>query len=636
MQSTSKLFLFVCLLVLVGLWSGSTAFAQDSAELETYVDQLLAEEMPDRSIPGLTIAIVENGELVLLKGYGVSNIESQTPIDPERDLFRIGSLTKTFTFTALMQLVEKGQIDLNAEVNDYLSDLQMPETHGKPMLVRDLISHRTGFEDVWRDRAIESETYYRSFEEWLEVAMPRQAFPPGEVTGYSNYGPTLAGYLIQEISGVPYDDYMRQNILTPLSMESTTTSQPLSADHQQAMDIALRDRLATTYQVSPDGQITQFKEEILVPRPAGGISTTASDMSRYMRAHLGEGAFDSARILETTTVDAMRKRLYNDRNSPDIAHGFVNGELGGYETYGHDGATFVAYSAMLMIPELDIGIFIGTNGGNNVFGPSQLAHEIGHHMVGDRINPAPATITLPEAELEAYTGSYMTNLRSYGGFFKVLGAILGTAEVTVTPQNTLNIADQYATHNYAPLSKTEFVNVDTGGLITFVLEDDSPVSYFTEDGLSMFSRITFSNNIVFLLVGIVLALIFGSTQIIAVVRQRAMRGATDQMTQRLWLLRAVAAAAVLLSIMLLVYGFIQFQGLGDIALSVRPIGMTLFYLSVLFVLLMGLFVFAGLLPILRSNAYTGWGKMHYLLFAASLVFFLVQLNNWNMIGFNYF
>ena len=185
------------MLASTGLTLPSSAFAvpaiqvnsTDRTGLGGYVDQYLDEQISERSIPGLVIAIVENDEVILLKGYGYSDLASQTVADPEQDLFRIGSLTKTFTFTALMQLIEQGRIDLDANVNEYLGTFTIPEAYDRPMRIRDILSHRTGFEDVWRDRALASEDYFKPFEEWLVLSMPEQVFSPGEVTGYSNYGP---------------------------------------------------------------------------------------------------------------------------------------------------------------------------------------------------------------------------------------------------------------------------------------------------------------------------------------------------------------------------------------------------------------------------------------------------------------
>ena len=205
----------------------------------------------------------------------------------------------------------------------------------------------------------------------------------------------------------------------------------------------------------------------------------------------------------------------------------------------------------------------------------------------------------------------------------------------MTEDNNLHVSDQYGEGTYAPLNYTEFVNIDTGGLITFGLDNGTPFRFFSEDGLAMHSRLTPSTNIVFLLVGIILALILSVTQLTSVIRQRLMQQPENQMKRRLWILRAAAAAVVLLSILLLVFAFVRFAGLGNVALSVQPTSVTVFFASVYLVIAITVLIVVGLVPLFRSGNYTMLGKVHYLLFAVALLNFLIQLNNWNMVGFNY-
>lgn len=608
---------------------------RDADELTTLVDGLVTERMEELNIPGLVISIVEGEDFVSLKGYGFSDVESQIPADPVNDVFRVGSLTKTFTFTAVMQQVEQGNISLDAAVNEYLSSHTISAHDGRHVLVRDLLSHRTGFANVMRYLGVEPNQFV-PLKTYVQNAQPEPVYRPGEATGYSNYGTGVAGLLVEEVTGMLYEDYMEANVFAPLGMDSTTARQPLG-DGPRNMDPALRERLATNYEQASDTEVSPYDGVEIATAPAGGMSTTAEDMTRYMLAHLGDGSVDSGRILTPSTVEAMRQRLYNDRRGPDFAHGFINGQLAGYDTYGHDGALQTIRSAVLLIPELGIGIFIGTNGGSEIFGPSEIAREIGEYMIGDRAAPAPTPVTMTAAELEAYTGSYVTNVRDYNGFFKIIGATEGRTEISVTSENQLLVQGQWADNTYAPLNDTEFINVDSGQILTFVLNDDgSPASFFSEDALATHEPGSASENIIFLLLGVIAALILSVSQTIAIYRQRSMRTSDNKITRWLWTLRAVVAPLALLSIVLLVFAFVRISGGGTSILVDRPFSYTVFLTVVLLVLIAAIPVMGGVIATAANRDHTIVGKAHYLLFAAALVAYLLALNTWNMVGYKYF
>ncbi len=126
-----------------------TLFAQPGSreDLEAFLDGVLAAEMRSHSIASATVSVVKDGELFFAKGYGYADRESRRPVDPERTLFRPGSISKLFTWTAVMQLVEQGKIDLDADVNEYLTDFRIPDTFPEPITMEHLMTHTPGFED---------------------------------------------------------------------------------------------------------------------------------------------------------------------------------------------------------------------------------------------------------------------------------------------------------------------------------------------------------------------------------------------------------------------------------------------------------------------------------------------------------
>ncbi len=161
------------------------------------------------------VVVVKDGQVLLAKGYGYADVEKRIPVDAEHTLFRPGSVTKLFTWTAVMQLVEQGKIDLQADVNTYLTAFQIPATYPQPITMLDLMAHTAGFEEpqsrIWWQSSAEEMT---SLEDYLAQNMPARVYPPGQMPAYSNYGATLAGYIVEQVSGEPYEQYIEAHIFT--------------------------------------------------------------------------------------------------------------------------------------------------------------------------------------------------------------------------------------------------------------------------------------------------------------------------------------------------------------------------------------------------------------------------------------
>jgi len=189
--------------------------------METFLDKLLGKEMQKHHIAGASISVVKDGKLFFAKGYGSADLENGIPVDPERTNFRIGSIAKLFTWTAVMQLAEQGKLDLNEDINTYL-DFRIPDTYPQPITLKDLMTHTAGFEDRYYERLAKDPDELEPPREWLISHMPARVSPPGEVAAYSSYGAALAGYIVARVSGEPYDQYVQEHILNPLGMAHTS------------------------------------------------------------------------------------------------------------------------------------------------------------------------------------------------------------------------------------------------------------------------------------------------------------------------------------------------------------------------------------------------------------------------------
>ena len=189
---------------------GASTHELTNQDLSTFLDGFVPLALARGDVAGGVVSVVKDGKVLFAKGYGYSNLEKRTPVTVDRTLFRIGSTSKLFTWTAVMQLVEQGKLDLDKDINGYL-DFKIPPYEGKPITLRNLMTHTPGFEDTARN-LISTDGKPVNLEHYLKSHLPERIFPPGEVVAYSNYGCGLAGYIVQRVSGQDFDDYIEQHI----------------------------------------------------------------------------------------------------------------------------------------------------------------------------------------------------------------------------------------------------------------------------------------------------------------------------------------------------------------------------------------------------------------------------------------
>ena len=185
--------------------------------LESFLDSFLVAQMDTLQIPGLVISVVKGGDILLKKGYGLADLEAKRPMSPDKTIVRIGSIGKVFTATAVMQLVEQGKLGLDDDVNHHLKDFQLDASFPEPVRVKHLLTHTGGFDDDYIKQAL-SATEVVPLGQYLATRMPPRVMPAGEFFSYSNHGIALAGYLVEAVSGIPYEQYVREHILQPLEM----------------------------------------------------------------------------------------------------------------------------------------------------------------------------------------------------------------------------------------------------------------------------------------------------------------------------------------------------------------------------------------------------------------------------------
>ncbi|HWY40313.1 MAG TPA: serine hydrolase [Chthoniobacterales bacterium] len=327
-------------------------------DFEAFLDGLIPSQLQTRNIAGAVVSVVKDGQVLFQKGYGYSDFESKKPVLPDQTLFRPGSISKLFTATAVMQLVEQGKLDLDRDVNDYL-DFAIPKTYPEPVTLRRLLTHTAGFEETLKNLFVAHESDMKPVRTYLVNEMPDRIFPPGKIPSYSNYGFTLAGYIVERVSGEKFERYVDNHILKPLKMNNSTFDQPLPPQISAQMS---------------KGYLNATKKprdfEFVEAAPAGALSTTAVDMTRFMLAFLQDGTVDGVSILKPETVRQMETRQFElNPMICGVGMNFMEYWVNPVRVIGHGGDTVYFHSDMVIVPDAHVGYFISYNSlGKNIGG----------------------------------------------------------------------------------------------------------------------------------------------------------------------------------------------------------------------------------------------------------------------------
>lgn len=394
----------------------------DLVAMEAYIDGVMNSSMRANHVAGAVVSILRHDEVILAKGYGYSNVENKTSVDPATTLFRIGSVTKLFTYTALLQLYEQGKLDLDADIQDYLGDLKIPDTFPEPILVKNLFTHTAGFEDRIMGLFAREEAKAIPYEQLLKAELPERVRKPGQVSSYSNHSLGIAGLIIENISGLSWPEYIKVNILDPLGMDNTTAFQPVPD--------SLAANASTGYRWV-DGVFKPQPYTFVPLASAGTMSASALDMIRFMRAQFNGGIVDGNRILKQTTMVRMHSPLYNSHEALDPwLYGFGSSTGSGIATIGHTGGTATYFTNFLLLRDEKIGIFISTNsvGGGKVMGDVTTAFLERYFPFEPQINP----IAHP-SELQSIIGNYGTYRHPSSTALKLIRALSETSVKEVEP-----------------------------------------------------------------------------------------------------------------------------------------------------------------------------------------------------------
>ena len=399
-----------------------------ATDVEAFLDGMMPAQLERENIGGAVIAVVKDGKLLFAKGYGYADMEKRQPVTVDATLFRPGSISKLFTWTSVMQLVEQGKLDLDKDVNSYI-DFQIPPAYGKPITLRDIMTHTAGLEETARDLFVADAQHLTPLDQYLKQHLPQRIFPPFEVPAYSNYATTLAGYIVQRVSGKPFEQYVVENIFSPLEMKRTTFVQPLPAELEPLMSKGYR-------KASDKAKPFEFVEAF----PAGSVSTTARDMANFMVAHLQDGKFGDKLILRPETAKLMHARTFgSDDRLNGMALGFYEESRNGQRIIGHGGDTELFHSDLHLILGQNVGLFVSYNSaGRGEVSARGILFDKFLDRYFPQEPPAAAKIENAKADAVAIAGLYKSSRRFESSFLSLL-TLLGQAKVIPNADGTISI-----------------------------------------------------------------------------------------------------------------------------------------------------------------------------------------------------
>jgi CubicO group peptidase (beta-lactamase class C family) len=450
-------------------------------DADAWLDGFLPYALASADVAGAVVVIVKDGAIVTERGFGYADVAAIRKVDPHNTLFRPGSTSKLFTWTAVMQLVEAGKIDLDRDINTYL-DFKIPTYEGQPLTMRQIMTHTSGFEEALNGLLVNADRV-PSLQTFVQHWTPARIFPPGTTPAYSNYATALAGYIVQRVSGEPFDAYIEHHIFQPLGMAHSTFDQPLPPN--------LAAEMSKGYRVASQ---PPHPFEMIAGAPAGSLTTSADDIARFMLAHLD---IDRELLMKAATAREMHDTALTvipPLNRMEL--GFYEQNLNGHRIIGHGGDTLWFHSYLWLLLDQKVGLFYSQNSAGRGAASLVIREKLIESFV-DRYFPAsaasPASFQPRPSDAAAMAGTYQASRRSQSGLRRALNFI-GQTSVAATASGGLQVEGyEFMGANGAPRNFVEIgpfvwqelngherlaAKVEGGRVIRFSVDSVAPFTVF--------------------------------------------------------------------------------------------------------------------------------------------------------------
>jgi CubicO group peptidase (beta-lactamase class C family) len=392
--------------------------ALNKADADAWLDGFLPYALARGDVAGAVVVIVKDGQVLTQRGFGYADVAKRKQVDPATTLFRPGSVSKLFTWTAVMQQVEAGKLNLDADVNQYL-DFRIPPYEGKPITLRNIMTHTAGFEEIIKG-LLTFDKPVASLGDVLKRRIPERIYAPGTTPAYSNYATALAGYIVERVSGMTFDDYIDRNIFVRLGMQHSTFRQPLPA--------RLKPFMSQGYELG-SGEAKKYEE--IGMAPAGSSAISGGDMAKFMIAHLNKGG---ALLSPATAAQMYTAQQSAIPTVNAMALGFYEQKINGHRSVSHGGDTVYFHSDLWIFPEDNVGLYISMNS-NGKDGVARVLRGRLFEEFADRYLPAankapPVELPTAKEHSKLLVGTWTNSRRIDSSFAKVIG-LIGDIKVTL-------------------------------------------------------------------------------------------------------------------------------------------------------------------------------------------------------------
>ncbi|MDJ0978128.1 MAG: serine hydrolase domain-containing protein [Erythrobacter sp.] len=431
-------------------------------EAQAFLERVLPEEVEERELVGAAAAILKGDEVIASYGAGLADKANGVAVDPATTRFRLGSISKTIVAAAIMQLVEQGKLDLDADINTYL-DFDATPGSDETVTTHHLLTHTAGYSDVYKLLFLADDAHYLPLEDYVREHVPDVIFEPGTITAYSNYGIALAGYLVEKQSGMPFEDYVEQNIFLPLGMERTSMRQPLTDAAENGDVIGYR----------TNGSVGPF--EFIGAGPAGSISATVLDYARFLAMISNRGELDGARVLSEASVNEMITLSPLDPSGRNGGNGFgltwfVSEDLPGVRHMTHGGDTVLFHSFAKYFEAGDYGLIVSQNTEHSSLGP-EVASQF------EALIDLPKAQVLPEqadaAEDQRVAGAYFGARFSGHGILKLSKLLRAGQTIEADPEGGIIVNGRAKFKRVGPLTYQDPENPDR--MFTFLTDENGKI-----------------------------------------------------------------------------------------------------------------------------------------------------------------
>lgn len=462
-----KIYLSI-LCVLISTISFSQKKEDAFKDLENQLDSLITKTMKLEHIPGASFIIVKDGKTLLKKGYGYTTLGKNAKlVNPDSTIFRIGSITKTFTTTALLQLKDRNLIDIHKDVNQYLNSVKVPNTYSKPVTASHLMTHSAGFDEL-RGRVVYKKDQQLSLKTFLNGKLVRLR-KPGIVSAYSTYGIALAGLLVEDISGLSLEEYMKKNIWQPLGMSMTSIELPKN----------LENNLSIGY---------EYKNGINLPQPwewyhtfpASSINSTTADMGKYLQMHLNHGKLKNIEILNTETALSMQtQQLSVNPEVYGFAYGFYEKNQFGLKAYNHGGDMLGFSSFITLVPEINLGIFVVHHHESTNLRAKVISRILEHFGTKTVTNSNPERL--------------YNNVSEFAGTYKWMSNCYTCSDSNQQPTYKITVNDDHTLSGFGrkfyQVEPLLFKSYDGKRIMGFLQSEDGTIKYMSLGNVNAFEKI---------------------------------------------------------------------------------------------------------------------------------------------------